>query len=211
MLCEPYSYPGASYKILRNCNVMLLVLASGEYQIILLTPCTVIARSADLEALDEIWQRVKDFLDTLPSAVLESPPDLFREYKSFFQVLQEEFPSTKGITVEQAPPVPSPDPMEMPESEEMPDQSEQEANHQQVDINAIIDHIFNQPSLEGIAPLVASLPASLCQHLLWERSSSRETILHVATQKNSLECVRVFLDIGIFCSYYSLVSFHEFY
>ena len=65
-----------------------------------------------------------------------------------------------------------------------------------VKFSDIVEHIFNQPSLDGIAPIVASLPQNLIDRLLWETNSNRETILHMATIKNNIECVRLFIELG---------------
>lgn len=222
MLCRPFAYPGSSYKILRNSNVMLLVFADSKYQIILLTPCTVIASSSDLESLNVLWERLKDFLANLTQETLENPPELYRAYQNFypsllseFQISEEEKTEEKEqsneiqeieILEKESQQVTAEKPQEIYEiHEKQVSQSEEEEkkeNTQQFDIEAIIDHIFNLSSLDGIASIVAALPPVYYDQLLWERNSNRETILHMATIKNSCECVKVFLEIGKYITFY---------
>jgi len=59
-----------------------------------------------------------------------------------------------------------------------------------VKFSDIVEHIFDLPSLDGIAPIVASLSQSSIDRLVRETNSNRETILHMATIKNNIECVR---------------------
>ena len=76
----------------------------------------------------------------------------------------------------------------------------QMSSPQVLDIVAIAEHMFTSPSLEGIDISLKCVAAhddeNLKLYLIEKRNKNQESVLHKATQKKSLECVRLLIDMG---------------
>ena len=188
MLCEPHALPSASYKIVRKHDACLLVFCEGTYQIIMLCPCNVIAKADDLTDLEMLWCVVTSFVDKLSSEILESPPHLLEAVTNRFygkNIIPSENPNAIPVVRK----VDSPRRLNRTVSDKKVNEF--------LDFNSVIEHIYSQPSLDGIASVVSSIQTpSLIERLVNERNNNMETVLHMACVKDNVECAKVFVELG---------------